>query len=84
MNKEIDVKIKLPSNWFTADEEDVAHILHVSREIRETLKDLLMEQAIKKIMAEIEIPKVEIDKKELKAKVLELMAERAVDNMKNN
>lgn len=78
-NKEqITIRVRLPMTW--ADLDDAATQFGLldttlTREIRRCLKEVLVNEYIKKI----EFPEITIDKEELKKEIISKMAEKALE-----
>ena len=73
--KDIEVKIKVPLNWLRMNE--LAFLGTLGRGVRGKVSDRVIDGAVEKILKEIAIPK--IDPKEIKDKMLTILAERALD-----
>lgn len=78
-NKEqITIRVRLPMTW--ADLDDAATQFGLldttlTREIRRCLKEVLVNEYIKKL----EFPEITIDKEELKKEIISKMAEKALE-----
>lgn len=69
------VLIELPDNWFDAE----SPLGLASYSIRQMAEKVLREAFEEHIIAHTKIPKIKISANELKQKVLEEMAKRAID-----
>ncbi len=75
--KIIEVSIRVPEDWLDMDELDLMRL--IGGRVKERVEDSVMDRAIDKIMGEIKIPKVKISPKEVKDRMLDIMAQRALD-----
>ena len=76
-SKDIEVKIKVPIDYLTRNQLDVMqNILGLSQT---KVRNDVFSRAVDKIMKEIKIPKIKINKDEVKDRMLTIMAERALD-----
>ena len=75
--KEIEVLIKYPSDFLS--ENDFDGISMFGRAFRESVDEIVRDEVVKKIMEEIEIPKVEFTEGELKDRILTAMARRVLE-----
>ncbi len=76
--KDIEVLIKVPRDWLTTDDVDILQALTGRTKAR--VSDEVMDAAVKKIIESIELPKIEINSKEVKDRMLDIMARRALDD----
>ncbi len=76
-SKDIEVKFKVPIDYLTRNQLDVMqNILGLSQT---KVRNDVFSRAVDKIMKEIKIPKIKINKDEVKDRMLTIMAERALD-----
>lgn len=76
--KNIEVLVKIDADWINKDQS--ANLEFFIGEIFDDVKIKIDEAVIGAITKNLKIPKIKISKKELKAKVLDLMAERALEH----
>lgn len=75
-NKEIKIQFIIPEGYIDLEESPIGWLDTTIRdEVRRSLKDTLVEQ----YLPQIKISKIEITKEEIKEKMLEILAERALD-----
>ena len=81
MAKDIEILIKYPDTFLT--ENDLSGLGMLGRAFRDSIEEIVKREVVQKIIAEIETPKIEINKEELKQKVISLMAEKIIENSNN-
>lgn len=69
--KTIRVLLEVPEDWFDLD----SPILYASRKIQEDARHAIKEAIIEQYVAKVEMPDIQISKEELKAVILERMAD---------
>lgn len=77
-NEQITIRVRLPMTWADLDEAASEFGLlnpTLTREIRRCLKEVLVNEYIKKI----EFPEITVDKEEVKKEIISKMAEKALE-----
>ncbi len=74
----IKVQLEMPTKWL--EESQGEGFLQFLGQIRERFADRVFDKAVEKVLSELEIPEVKIDPKEIKDRMLDIMAKRALDN----
>jgi hypothetical protein len=76
--KQIEVLVKFPVDWFNFDQTDLTEVLSLRYKIEAILQEELLKQ-----LPKIELPPIAISSKEVKDKMLTLLAERAISKLDN-
>lgn len=77
----IKIQIEIPKSWLILDTDSLHSLIEFDRILRTNLKTLIKEQAIEKIMKEINLPTIDLDKGEIKKEILHLLAKQAIENL---
>jgi len=72
------VMVELPTNWL--NEEQGSDLLYMLGEFKKRFKERVYDKAVEEALKKIKIPKIKISPKEIKAKMLEILAEKALNN----
>jgi hypothetical protein len=72
--QKIKVLIEMPTRWF--DYESPVGI--VSYAIRQELEHLLEEKVINKVVAELDLSSLKVTREEIKSRMLDMLAEKAL------
>lgn len=75
MKKTIKVLIEIPTNWF--DYESPLGLASIS--IRDRLDRLLEEKVVEKAVKKMDISSIKVTKKEIKERILDILARRALE-----
>lgn len=73
----IRVMVELPTNWL--DEEQGSDLLYMLGEFKRKFKDRVYDKAIDEVIKKTKLPKIEIDPKEIKDRMLQILAEKALE-----
>jgi len=76
--KYIQVLVKVPSKW--VDFESPLGLIQSI--IKGKLNNLLEEKVVEKVLKEMKMPKIKITKEEVKSRMLDILAERALEEQK--
>ena len=76
--KDIEILIKVPRGWLSENELDFLTML--GRGLRGKIADRVTEGAVEKILEQIDLPKIIVTKEEIKSRMLDILAERALEN----
>lgn len=76
--KKIVIKIELPSNWL--DQGQIDNLSFVMTTVKDTVEREVKAAVVEKIIKEIEIPEIKIDKAKLTDYVHQKIAEKIVED----
>lgn len=76
--KQIEILIKLPHDYFFQKSE-LDFLATFGGTFRDSFQRKLMDGAVEQALKEVHIPKIEIDPKEIKDRMLTILAERALE-----
>lgn len=68
------VYIEIPDGWIDAD----SPMLWVSRSVKEEARKVIREEMVKQYLDKIELPELNITTEEIKQRVLDKLAEKAI------
>ena len=71
------VQIELPNGWLDSDHS--ADLTWMFKTVKQEVERQVKEKAIEAIMKDLVIPKITIDPKEIKDRMLTLLAKRALE-----
>lgn len=76
--KKIEILIKLPTNYFMKkDELDI--LSSFTGRFQDSFQERILAGAVEKALKKVEFPEIKISKEEVKEKMLEILAERALE-----
>ena len=73
----IEVLLKVPKDWLSTNDLDILSMF--TGRIRDRVKNRLLDEATEKIMKKINLPKINISPKEIKDRMLTILAEKALE-----
>lgn len=71
------ILIEIPDNWL--DERKLNNLGFITRTCKEELQKILMDVAKEKLLSDLKIPEITIDREELKQAILNEMVERKLN-----
>lgn len=74
LDKKIKVLIEIPSKWVDLESNEVGLLMNLHPKIESMVRDAVVE----KVLQQMEVPKIEISKEELKEILLDKLAERVI------
>ena len=73
----IRVLIEIPTKWI--DTKSIVPMAYFGESMAKAIQSLVEEKLTDRMLAKIEMPKIKVNKKEVKEKMLEILAERALE-----
>ena len=83
MSNQIEILIKLPADYFM-DKTEFDFLSSFAGKFKDSFQRKLLEGAVEKALKYIELPESEVTQQEVKEKMIEILAERALEGVKDD